>query len=145
MASGRIATLQSPNASALKLQLDYDKNTHRVTATAMANSTSQSVSTTLVTDTSTLSVLAQTSALTTTFVLALDGQTVGTMALPGRFTNAALSLGAMPSAPAATGMAIDDIEVANPAIANNETVAVNQIMALMSGDVITPYTVKTPI
>lgn len=145
--SGRIATLQSKNASALKLRLDYDQSNNRVTATAMANGTSQSVyTTTLVADTwATLSVLAETSALTTTFVLALDGKIVGTIAMPGRFTNAALSLGAVSGAVAATGMTIDDIEVANPAIANNETVAVNQITALMSGDVITPYTVKTPI
>ncbi len=147
-ATGRVATLQSSNSSALRLGIVYDQSTNKLIATAAANGTTQSVTTTttLVADTwATLNVLAQTTDSTTTFEFSLDGVTVGTMALPGRFTNAALSLGAVLPATAATGMTIDDISVSNPAIANNETVAVNQITALMSGDVITPYTITTPV
>ncbi|MCX6015502.1 MAG: proprotein convertase P-domain-containing protein [Chloroflexales bacterium] len=145
--SGRIATIQSQNADALKLWLDYDLSTNRLTAHAASNTVSASVfTTTLVADSwAMVSVLAKTSELTTTFTFALENNPIGTIALPGRFRKATVSLGAVPGAVSATGMTIDDISVSIPVIANNETVAVNQITALMSGDVITPYTVKTPI
>lgn len=145
--TGRVATLQSSDSNALRLGIVYDQSTNKLIATASANGTTQSITTTttMVADTwATLNVLAQTTDSTTTFEFSLDGVVSDTIELPGLFTNAALSLGAVSTVTAATGMTIDDISVSNPAVANNETVAVNQIIALMSGDVITPYTITTP-
>jgi hypothetical protein len=146
--TGRVATLQSSDSNALRLGIVYDQSTNKLIATASANGTTQSITTTttMVADTwATLNVLAQTTDSTTTFEFSLDGVVSDTIELPGQFTNAALSLGAVSTATAATGMTIDDISVSNPAVANNETVAVNQIIALMSGDVITPQTIVTPV
>ena len=145
--TGRVATLQSANASALKLWLDYDQSTNRLTATATANGMTQSVyTTTVVANTwATLNVLASTTDITTTFELSLNDKSMGSIVIPGLFTNATLSFGAVSPATAAVGMAVDDISVTNPAVMNNETVAVNQIIGLMSGDVITPYTIVTPV
>ena len=146
--TGRVATLQSSDSNALRLGIVYDQSTNKLIATASANGTTQSITTTttMVADTwATLNVLAQTTNSTTTFEFSLDGVVSDKIELPGQFTNAALSLGAVSTATAATGMTIDDISVSNPAVANNETVAVNQIIALMSGDVITPQTIVTPV